>query len=252
MSESTPPSLPEPITPEKSGGFLQNLVDVYFAPREAFGRIVRDPRFVIPLALHIVLSLAFFAVWTRNMDTREFVRDQIRQSPFADRIPADQLDEIVADRADAMTGPLGWAQAALGAPIVSLVVAGVLLLIFRFFYGGEVGFKQAVTIVIWTFFAVALVTTPLTLAVMGLKNDWNLNPTEVLQANPTLLFDKDGMAAPLWALLGSLDLFSFWLIFLLATGFAVAIRKPTGSALWGVIIPWLIIVGIKVGWAAIF
>ncbi len=31
---------PEPITPETSGGFFQNLIDIYFAPREAFGRIV--------------------------------------------------------------------------------------------------------------------------------------------------------------------------------------------------------------------
>jgi hypothetical protein len=252
MSESTPQPSPEPITPEKSGGFFQNLVDIYFAPGEAFGRIVRDPRFLIPLVLHIVLSLAFFAVWTQNMDTREFVKDQIEQSPFADRIPADQLDEIVADRADAMTGPLGWTQAAVGAPVVSLLVAVVLLGIFRFFYGGDVRFKQAFTIVVWTFFAVALVTTPLMLVVMGLKGDWNLNPTEVLQANPTLLFDKEAIAAPLWALLGSLDLFSFWLIFLLATGFAVAIRKPTGTAAWGILIPWAILVALKVGWNTIF
>jgi hypothetical protein len=42
------------------------------------------------------------------------------------------------------------------------------------------------------------------------------------------------------------------MVFLLASGFAVASRKTTGSALWGVAIPWALIVLAKVGWAAIF
>jgi hypothetical protein len=92
----------------------------------------------------------------------------------------------------------------------------------------------------------------LTLVVMGLKGDWNLNPQDVLQANLGLVLDKAETAKPLWALATSLDLFSFWMIFLLATGFAAASRKTTGSALWGVAIPWALMVAIKVGWAAVF
>ena len=42
------------------------------------------------------------------------------------------------------------------------------------------------------------------------------------------------------------------MVFLLAVGFGVASRKTTGSALWGVAIPWILIVLAKVGWAAIF
>jgi hypothetical protein len=40
-------------------------------------------------------------------------------------------------------------------------------------------------------------------------------------------------------------------MFLLAVGFGVAVKKSTGSALWGVLIPWAILVAIKVGWNAI-
>ena len=43
-------------------------------------------------------------------------------------------------------------------------------------------------------------------------------------------------------LLGSLDLFSFWHIFLLAAGFGVASKRGTGSAIWGVAICWLLLV----------
>ena len=41
---------PAPVVPESPGGFFQNLIDVYFAPREAFTRIVRNPSILLPLA----------------------------------------------------------------------------------------------------------------------------------------------------------------------------------------------------------
>ena len=72
------------------------------------------------------------------------------------------------------------------------------------------------------------------------------------QANLSLVMDKAETAKPLWALATSLDLVSFWIMFLLATGFGVAVKKSTGSTIWGVAIPWAIMVAIKVGWNAIF
>jgi hypothetical protein len=64
--------------------------------------------------------------------------------------------------------------------------------------------------------------------------------------------EKSSAAKPLWALLTSIDVFSLWMVFLLAVGFGVASRKTTSSAIWGVGIAWAIVVLVKVGWAAIF
>jgi hypothetical protein len=136
--------------------------------------------------------------------------------------------------------------------VTLLGISVVLMLVYRFFYASEVIFRQAFAIVTWVFFAVGLVTTPLLLLVLQLKGDWNINPQEAIQAHLGLLLEKSSAARPLWALLSSIDLFSLWMIFLLAVGFGVASRKTTGSAIWGVAIPWAIIVLIKVGWAAIF
>ena len=57
------------------------------------------------------------------------------------------------------------------------------------------------------------------------KGDWNIDPNNAVMANLGLLLDKSTAAKPLWALFTSLDLFSFWQIFLLACGFGVASRK---------------------------
>ena len=249
-SPAVPPS-PAPVVPEKSGGVLQDLLDVYFAPREAFERIVRHRRWLLPAVGMVVVGLVFVGIWLNRMEPREFLATQLQESGQWEKIPAENREQLLDQQAKFIP-IITWIMAPLGAVVTLVVVAGVLLFVFRFFYAGEVGFLQALAIVAWSFFAVGLVTTPLTLAVMGLKGDWNLNPQDVLQANLGLVLDRSETAKPLWALATSLDLFSFWMIFLLATGFAVASRKTTGSALWGVVVPWALVVAIKVGWAAVF
>ena len=252
-SDPLAPQVPSsaPVTPEKPGGFFQNLIDVYFAPREAFARIVRKPSFVLPLAAYIVLVLGFTGIWMSKMDPAEFMKVQIEESGQADRIPAEQREAIIEQSAGRMR-TFGWIGPVVFTPLMVLVIAAVLMFIFRFFYSSEATFKQAMAIVSWVFFAVGLVTTPLLLLVLQLKGDWNVNPQDVVQANLGLLLDKSEAAKPLWALFTSIDVFNLWLVFLLAVGFGVASRKTTGSALWGVAIPWILIVLVKVGWAAIF
>ena len=253
MSDALPPQLPSPapVAPEPAGGFFQNLVDVYFSPREAFKRIVRQPRFLVPLVLYVILVLGFTAVWMQKMDPVEFMKVQIEESGQADKIPAEQREAIIEQQAKWM--PIfAWVMGPLGIAVTLLVIAGALMFIYRFFYSSEVTFRQAFAIVTWIFFAVGLVTTPLILLVLQLKGDWNINPQEAIQANLGLLLEKSSAAKPLWALLSSIDVFSLWMVFLLAVGFGVASRKTTGSALWGVAIPWALIVLGKVAWAAIF
>lgn len=253
MSDPLSPQVPlsAPVAPETPGGFFQNLIDVFFSPRDAFTRIVRNPSFLLPLAAYIVLVLGFTGIWMNRMDAREFMKMQLEESGQWDKLSAEQRETIL-DRAPGQMKIFGWIGPVVATPVMLLLTAGVLMFIYRFFYSSEVVFKQAFAIVTWTFFAVGLVTTPLLLLVLQLKGDWDVNPQEAIQANLGLLLDKSAAAKPLWALLTSIDLFSLWMVFLLAVGFAVASRKTTGSALWGVAIPWILIVLGKVGWAAIF
>lgn len=249
-----PPTVPpSPVAPEPAapGGFFQNLIDVYFAPREAFTRIVRRPSFWLPLVGWLALSIGFATVWMNRMDPREFMKNTLEEQGQWDKIPADQREQILETSAGRMK-TFGMIGPALAPPVMLLITAGVLLGIYRFFYASEVTFKQALAICAWTSFAVALLTTPLLLLVMNLKGDWNLNPQNVIQASPAAFVDKEAVAKPLYALLSSIDLFSIWTVFLLAVGFAVASRRKTSAALWGVAVPWLFIVLWKVGWAAIF
>jgi hypothetical protein len=240
-----------PAAPESGGGFFQNLIDLYFAPREAFTRIVRSPRILAPLVVYVILVLAFTGIWMQNMDPVEFMKTQIEESGRADKIPPDQLPGIIEQQAKMM--PIfGWVVGPVFIAIMLLVIAATLTFVYRFFYAGEVSFKQSFAIVLWVFLAVSVISIPVTLTVLALKGDWNIDPNQAVQANLGLLLDKSTAAKPLWALFTSIDVFSLWMVYLLAAGYAVACRKSTSSALWGVGICWVAVVLVKVGWTAIF
>jgi hypothetical protein len=227
------------------------FLNLYVAPREAFQALLARTHFWIPLVGWMALSLAFTAVWMKNMDPRSYMRQQIEDSGRADKMPPEQLESIVDAQAKALP-IMAWVGPVVFLPLGLLAVAGIFLFVFRFLFGGTVTFGQSAAIQAWTFLAMGLITTPLTLTVLTLKDDWNLDPRHALQANASLFLDRATTSKPLYSLVESLDLFSFWTVFVLAAGYGVANRKNTGWALWGVGGIWAVYVLGKVGLAAIF
>jgi len=57
---------------------------------------------------------------------------------------------------------------------------------------------------------------------------------------------------PVHSLLDSLDLFSAWMVFLLAAGYAATARRSVGSAAVGIVVLWALYVLLKVALAAVF
>jgi hypothetical protein len=235
--------VPEETPPESAAepGFLRNLAEVYFSPGQAFVAITRRPRFWLPLLAYVALIAAFTGVWFYQVDSGQFWRTQLEESGKWERIPPESRDSVMAMQTR-LFPLIAWAGTLLGGPLSIVLVALVLLLVFRLLYGGEVTFAQSMAVVSYSFLATHLLSTPLALLVMGLKGDWNVNPQEALQANVTLLLERAAVARPLYALAGSLDLFSFWLIFLLAVGFGAASRRGVTKAVWGVVVPWALVV----------
>ena len=252
MTEQASIPSPNPAGPEAtSGGWLSDLFGLYFSPGESFPGLLRRGNFWAPFLIWVALSCVFTGIWLKKVDAQEFVKAQIEASGRMEQIPPDRREEIISRQAGMMS-TFGWVGAVAGPLVVGLVIAAVLHFVFRFFYASETTFRQGLTIVTSSFAAMALVTTPLLLAVFVLKGDWNINPQEAIQANLTLLFEKESLAKPLWSLAGSLDVFSFWGIFLLAAGYGAAAKRGAGWAAAGVIVPWALYVLVKAGLAVIF
>lgn len=251
MTENTELSAPPTEPARDSGSFFGNLFNLYFEPQATFTKIFVKPRVWLAILLQTALGVGFASIWLERVDTREFMRAQLEKNPRVQQMPAEQVERIINAQAGAIktwgrVGPL------IAPVVIDLIVAGLLFFMFRFFFAVDVSFLQSLTSVAWTFAAVGLIQTPIMLAVFFLKGDWNLDPNQVLQANPSLLFDPTDLPRWLGSLLSSLDLFSFWTMFLLATGFAAAGRRELSTGLWGVGIPWAVYVMAKVAFALMF
>jgi hypothetical protein len=80
-----------------------------------------------------------------------------------------------------------------------------------------------------------------------------LDPSSNVVSNLGILVARKEHPA-LSSLLSSIDIFSFWTIFLLAVGFAAASEKrlTRGKAMTGIVILWALVVLVKVGFKALF
>jgi Yip1 domain len=235
MSTHVPAEAPAP-------SFVSSLGNLLIAPREAFTGILRRPSPWVPLALFVALHVVFAAVWLPQLDMLQLIRYQQEAAGQEVKLPPESMAGGIKIFAGVMT--------LVAPPLFVLATAGCLFLIFRFFYGSDVSFKSAFTICVYAFTALALIQVPLMLLVFALKGDWSLPPETLLMANASALLPAKS-AKWLVSLAQSIDLFKIWSAFLLASGFAVAMRKPTGSALPGVLGPWLFVVAISVGIAAL-
>jgi hypothetical protein len=233
-----------PASSEPSPSFLSILGNLLVAPREAFAAIVRNPKPWLALVLFVVVHVAFMSLWLSRMDVMEFLANQQAEAGKSDPLPPASAAPIIK--------AVIWLSGTVVPVILLVLTALVLMFIYRFFFEGLVTFKQSLAIVTYAWLITAIVTVPLFLGAMAMKGGWNDPPDTILSANPTLLMDRASTPKPLYVLAQQVDLFRLWLVFLLATGFAVAVGKKTGAVHWGVTVPWLILVLIAVGWAAIF
>jgi hypothetical protein len=240
------------VQDDRRPGLLGHIVGLWTGPGATFPSIVRRSQVLAPLLVLVALQLAFTGYWLQKVDTKEFLKAQMEESGQWEKIPAESRPQVLESQSS-FVPIMGWVGAVLGAPILVLLVGGVYLFIFRFFYASTIGFKPALSIVAHTFLAIGLVTTPLTLLVMALRDDWTIHPGYALQANLSLLLgDRQDVPKFLWSFAESLDLFSFWALFLLAVGFGVAAGRRWTAVLPGVLAPWVVYVLGKSALAGLF
>jgi hypothetical protein len=89
--------------------------------------------------------------------------------------------------------------------------------------------------------------------IVSIKDPASIDLQNIVASNAGAFLSSD---APKWltTLLGSVDLFSFWTMILLAIGFATAAPKQltTGKAFAWIFVVWLGFVVVKVGFTAAF
>jgi hypothetical protein len=199
----------------------------------------------------VLVNSAFTFVWLRKSDHTEIARVQLEEAGMLDRFPPEQHASLI-ERQARLLPTFAWLGPTIFLPIMIVAVAAIFLFVYRFFYAAETTFVQSVAVMTWALLAFYLLVTLLVVLVLTLKDEWSVDPRTVIQANPGAVIEKTAVPKPVHALLDALDLFSAWMVFLLAAGYAPTARRSVASAAWGVLALWGIFVLLKMALATVF
>ncbi len=228
------------------------LQGIFFEPVETFQQIARRPNVLLPLLVIAVVGLAATYFVVDQIGYGNIVRKQMEQSPSVQQLEAAQREELIRDQIDnPVFQVLTYAAPAL-AIIPVVVVAGLLLLGARVF-GSESSFKSILSATCHSYLAQGIITSVLICLVVAVTADkQSIDTTNAVFSNPGFLVDA-AESPVLYAAASSLDLLSFYLMFLLALGLSTLDRKMSFGAAAGVVLFWWALwVAGKMGLTALF
>ena len=251
IPDPVPPPLPPslPPQPEKLSEF-ERLVGVFFSPAKAFADIARRPRWWIPVILLGIASTIFLNAYSQRVGWERIVRQSIEQSSRADTMSAQQREQAIAVGAN-IARFIGYGGGIVGNLVTVFIVAVVLLFMANNLMGADIRLSGMMGIVSYAFLPQLLVAA-LSMLVMYLKPPDDFDLRNPLLFNVGALLPAD---TPQWekALGSSFDLFSFWIIGLIAAGICAAAPKiKFGKALMGVLFPWMLFVALRTAYVAAF
>jgi len=232
-------------------GEVGRLSGVFFSPAETFQAIAHRPSFLAPLIVLTLLSLGVTWWLGYRVGWERLIRSQMEQSERFQQMTAEQREQAVSQAMRFVTVQ-AYGGGLLGPVVVALIVSGVFLFVFNVLAGNELEFRRVFSVVVWGMMPYALASV-LALVIIGLEPPEDVDVQNLVASNLGALLDPDRTSKPLLSLMRSIDLFTIWVLLLLSTGFAASARKLTfQKALRWVALTWLVWVGVKAGYYAIF
>lgn len=241
---------PTPAEPAPMNAFAR-LFNVLLEPRATYDDIVRRPGWLTPVLLFTAFNILFTVAFTQRVGWERFMEQQFAKSPRTADMPPEQRARALQQSAT-VAKYIGYGGAVLGSFIAVALVGGVYLLAFNTIGGAGTNYNTSLAIVAHAYMP-NFIGGILAFVILFLKDPADFDLQNPLGSNVGA-FLPDG--APQWlnSLGQSFDLFVFWILFLLATGFTAANPKKLslGKSLGIAIGVWAVYVLVKVGWTAAF
>jgi len=241
----SPPPLAAPEQPHMSEA--ARLAGVFFSPGKAFADIARRPRWWVPVILIAILSTIYLSAFTQRVGWESVIRAGMDNNPFTQNLTAQQREQQI-EVAAGLYKYVGYTSI-IGTLFSVFIVAVILMFLFDTMMSAGVGLKRMMAIVSYGILPL-LVQTALSMVVLFLKDPEEFNLRNPIMFNVGAYMSADSPAA-LRALGSSIDLFSLWILVLLAIGVSAAARKVSfGKAFTTIASLWALLVCLKVAAAA--
>jgi hypothetical protein len=246
-----PSSAPTPAPDAQvSANPIGRMFGALFSPRATFEDIARRPSWIAPIVFLTVISLGVSLQLAQKVNWERVVTQRIEKDPRAAQLTPEQRERSVSLGAKIARVSV-YVFGVLSNLLMALILATVFLGAFNLMAGMGVRFGTAMAITSHSLLPTAI-SGVLAIAVLAIKDPETVDPEHLLASNLGGLVPSD---APKWLdkLASSFDLFVFWILFLLATGFAAASPKKVsmGKAVGIVFGFWAAFVLVKVGLAAV-
>lgn len=228
--------------PEEMGE-VSRLIGVFFEPAKAFADIVERPRWLVPMVLAILASLAYTISlgqrigWERIIDQQ--IQSRAAQMSEQQRAAVERSKPLQVKIASVAS----YAGVFLGIPAYYLAASGVLFLIVNGLMGAAARFKQVFAVMCYAGLPGAIYAALAAVSVNLQSDPADFDIKNPLPFNPGWWMSPDGASKFLRSLAASVDLFSIWSLLLIAAGLNAAggKRLTFGGALAAVVLPWAVL-----------
>lgn len=247
MSEHNSPTTPYAAAPRQADAPVmstpETLTNIFFEPGRTFDALRERPRFLVAALIALVMFMAFYLAYMQRVGYDNIVNAEIETRSRGAEVSDAQKAAGRDIQAKPFVKAIRYVSPVIGIALVFAAGAGIYLL-GAMLMGKGISYKQALSV--WTYSSLP----PLALVMIANLLLLFLNtPTEdaeiarglsgLVRANPSILVDAT--AHPVLAtLLGSLDLFALFGLFLAALGLRKVARLSSGSA-WAIVLGlWLL------------
>ena len=231
-----------PAASVETGG--NPILEVFFSPSAAMDSLARRPRFLIPLLITTFVGTVVMSIGVQRGIAEHNIRQKMESNPRLEQIPADRREQII-DQSARISSYFYIAGAVIGTPAVLFAGSGIFLLLAKIMGAAKVQFRQMLAVVSHGWLPHALANV-IAIPILFAKEPTDVDLQNIVpMSNLSLLFSPTEQHKAYLAA-SSIDLFSFWVIFLLVLGISRITGKSKASALPIVLIPWALFVCIKV------
>lgn len=209
-----PDSAPPPQGPINHFG---RIIGVFFSPKKTFEDVVQRPSWIAPVVLMSVLGLVVGFVMNQKINWRDVASKRIEESPRAAQLSPEQKEQQL-NVSEKISRPIAYGIGLFGPILAVVIVGGVMLLAYNLLGGANANFKVSMAIVSHAY-VVTLISSLLFILVLYLREPGTIDLDNPVATNLGAFF-PDGTTKWLEKLGSAIDVFSFWVLYLIALGYS--------------------------------